>query len=104
VARKYSDCPYAERGGDWGFISRGHWNKELEDAAFSLEPGKRSGVIKSALGCHIVMLHEKKPPTVKPLNDVYAEIENRIFSERASAKRDEWIARLKRKAYISIVK
>jgi peptidyl-prolyl cis-trans isomerase C len=104
LAKKYSDCPYADRGGDWGFISRGHWNKELEDAAFALEPGKHSGVVKSALGYHIVMLHEKKAPSVRPLGDVYAEIENRLFAEKATAKRDEWIGRLKRKSYISIVK
>jgi parvulin-like peptidyl-prolyl isomerase len=104
LAKKYSHCPYASRGGDWGFIGRGHWNKELEDAAFALEPGAHSGIVKSSLGYHIIMLHEKKPSSVKPLTQVYAEIEGKLFNEKASTKRDEWITRLKNKAYISVVK
>lgn len=104
LAKRYSDCPYASRGGDWGFIGRGHWNKELEDAAFSLEPGAHSGIVRTPLGCHIIKLHEKKPESARPLDEVYKEIENSIFNEKATAKRDEWIARLKRKAYISVVK
>lgn len=104
LAKKYSNCPYAGKGGDWGFIGRGHWNKELEDAACALKPGTHSGIVKSALGYHIIMLHEKKPPTVKSLAQVYAAIENKLFNIKAGKKRDEWIAKLKNKAYISVVK
>lgn len=103
LAEKYSRCPYAQRGGDWGFIGRGHWNKELENAAFVLSPGAHSGVVKSTLGYHIIMLHERKPATVKSLSGVYREIEDKLFREKAGVKRDEWIARLKKKAYISMV-
>ena len=104
LARKYSDGPYASRGGDWGFISRGHWNSILEKAAFDLKPGRHSGVIISPLGAHIILLHERKPPTAKPLNEVYQEIEKKLFEKKASARREEWITSLKRKAYISIMK
>lgn len=104
LARKYSNCPYAQKGGDWGFIGRGHWNRELEDAAFALEPGAHSGIVKSTLGYHIIMLHEKKPATVKSLAGVYKAIEDKLFREKAGVKRDEWLARLKKKAYISMVK
>jgi peptidyl-prolyl cis-trans isomerase C len=104
LAKKYSNCPYASKGGDWGFIGRGHWNKELEDAACALKPGTHSGIVKSSLGCHIIMLHEKKPPAVKSLAKVYAAIESKLFNIKAGKKRDEWIAKLKSKAYISVVK
>jgi parvulin-like peptidyl-prolyl isomerase len=104
LARKYSHCPYARKGGDWGYIGRGHWNKELEDAAFVLEPGAHSGVVKSTLGYHLIMLHEKKPAAVKSLAEVYRAIEDTLFREKAGVKRDEWLARLKKKAYISMVK
>jgi parvulin-like peptidyl-prolyl isomerase len=104
LAKKYSQCPYASRGGDWGFISRGHWNKELEDAAFALAPGRHSGIVKTDLGYHLIMVHEKVPATVKPIGDVYSDIDNKIFAEKTGAKRDEWIQRLKKKAYISMVK
>ncbi|MCX6357334.1 MAG: peptidylprolyl isomerase, partial [Candidatus Aureabacteria bacterium] len=104
LAKKYSQCPYAAGGGDWGVVGRGHLNKEIEDAAFSLSPGGHSGVIKTGLGYHIVMLHERKPPVVTPLEKVYAEIENKIFADKVTARRDEWIKKLKKTAYISVVK
>jgi len=104
LAKKHSQCPYASRGGDWGFISRGHWNKELEDAAFALSPGQVSGIVKTDLGYHLIMLHEKVPATVKSLSNVYADIDNKLFAEKVTAKRDEWIKRLKKKSYFSVVK
>ncbi len=104
LAKKYSNCPYASKGGDWGFIGHGHWNKELEDAACALKPGAHSGIVKSSLGYHIILLHEKKPPTVKSLAQVYTAIESKLFNIKAGKKRDEWIAKLKSKAYISVVK
>lgn len=104
LAKKYSNCPYARKGGDWGFIGRGHWNKELEDAAFALQPGAHSGIVKSALGYHLIALHERRSASVKSLADVYRAIEDTLFREKVGVKRDEWIARLKKKAYISMVK
>ncbi len=104
LARKYSRCPYAGKGGDWGFIGRGHWNKDLEDAAFALAPGEHSGIVRSTLGYHILMLHEKRPAAVKPLTEVYKSIEEKLVREKAAVKREEWLARLRRKAYISMVR
>lgn len=103
LAKKHSACPYASRGGDWGFIGRGHWNKELEDAAFALAPGGHSGIVKSTLGRHLIMLHERKPAAVKSLAAVYRQIEERLFREKAGVKRDEWLARLRKRAYVSMV-
>jgi peptidyl-prolyl cis-trans isomerase SurA len=104
LARKYSSGPYAKAGGDWGYISRGHWNCELENAAFCLEPGTHSGIVKTDLGYHIVKLGEKKSPSLIPLDKIYKDIENRLFQEKVDTKRKEWIERLKRHAYICVVK
>lgn len=104
LAKKHSRCPYARKGGDWGFIGRGHWNKELEDAAFALAPGAHSGVVKSTLGYHLIMLHEKQPAAVKPLKGVYKAIEDKLVREKAGVKREEWLSRLRKKAYVSMVK
>ena len=103
LAKKYSHCPYASKGGDWGFIGRGHWTRELEEPAFELKPGKTSGIITTDLGYHILLVHEKKPATVRPLREVYADIERKLFAEKVDARRDEWMEKLKKKAYISVV-
>jgi parvulin-like peptidyl-prolyl isomerase len=49
-------------GGDLGWFARGTLvSKELEDAAFALQPGQISGVVQSAFGYHLIQVLERDP-------------------------------------------
>src|SRR3989475_3764041 len=46
VARDVSDGPTAREGGDLGYFRRGQMLPQLEQAAFALQPGEVSGLIR----------------------------------------------------------
>jgi parvulin-like peptidyl-prolyl isomerase len=49
-------------GGDLGWFARGTLvSKEVEDAAFALQPGQLSAVVQSAFGYHIIQMLERDP-------------------------------------------
>lgn len=47
-------------GGDRGWFTRGTYEKEFEDAAFGMNPGQTSELVKSDSGYHIIYLEGKK--------------------------------------------
>lgn len=58
IAQEYDSIS----GGDLGWFPRGYLTvSEVEDAAFSMEPGQISDVIHTAAGYHIIQLIEKDP-------------------------------------------
>jgi peptidyl-prolyl cis-trans isomerase SurA len=65
LARKYSDDPgSATQGGDLGFVKKGVFYPEFEEAAYKLNIGEISGVIESPVGFHIIELVEKRGESI----------------------------------------
>ncbi|HKM75770.1 MAG TPA: peptidylprolyl isomerase [Candidatus Bathyarchaeia archaeon] len=54
VAKEVSVCPSRKNGGDLGTFTRGKMVKEFEQAAFVLEKGQTSPIVKTQFGYHIV--------------------------------------------------
>ncbi len=61
MAKKYSNCPSAEKGGDIGFFQRkGSIVEEFAEVAFGMDAGEISDPVKTQFGYHIIMVTEKE--------------------------------------------
>jgi peptidyl-prolyl cis-trans isomerase D len=75
LAKANSDDPGSkEQGGELGMIQRGVTVPAFEKAAFDLQPGQISDVIKTQFGYHILKVEEKQTAHLKPLDEVKAQI------------------------------
>jgi peptidyl-prolyl cis-trans isomerase C len=54
LAEQYSIDGTKKRGGDLGFFGHGMMVKEFEKAAFDLQKGQTSGIVKTQFGYHII--------------------------------------------------
>jgi peptidyl-prolyl cis-trans isomerase SurA len=59
------DTVSAKNGGDLGFIEKGFLDKNIEQAAFTLNPGDISGVVRSRYGFHIIKTEERRDKAVR---------------------------------------
>jgi len=70
LAKQYSKDSSASNGGDLNFFPRGQMVPAFEQVAFTLDPGKISGLVESQFGIHIIKVTEKRPGRVVPLAEV----------------------------------
>ncbi len=87
LAKQYSDDDSNKNnGGDLDYFGHGTMVKEFDDAAWALQPGQISDLVKTQFGYHIIKLVDKKPATTRTLDQVRAQLEDQIRLEKAQAE------------------
>lgn len=102
LARMYSEDSTQEAGGDWGWINRRTLNESLSKIAFTLKPGEVSRIVEMAGNYYLLYCEARKPQTVKPLKEVREEIEKRLAQAERQKAQQEWIAKLRKKAFVKV--
>jgi parvulin-like peptidyl-prolyl isomerase len=100
LAKEISIGPSAPSGGDLGFFARGQMVKEFEDAAFSLEPGEISGVVKTQFGYHIIKCEEKKDEHSPTFEEAKEKISNTLRYQRENEAISTLTSKLREEAVI----
>jgi peptidyl-prolyl cis-trans isomerase D len=87
LAKQYSEDDQSKpTGGDLDYFGRGAMTPEFEEAAWALDVGKTSEIVKSPFGLHIIKLTDKKAAATKTLAEVRSQIEEQIRWEKAQAE------------------
>ena len=95
LAKELSDDKAsAQKGGDLGWFGIGRMVKEFEKAAFALNAGETSEIIKTQFGYHIINVKEKKG--VEPFEKKKADIQRMMqYDSRSTAAKESFIGKLK---------
>jgi len=77
------------RGGDLGYFRKGDMIAEFEDAAFKLDVGEVSSLVKTEVGYHIIRLEDKKDSLSSLEEDILYILKEQKYQENLHNLRDE---------------
>lgn len=100
LAKLKSQGPSASKGGDLGFFAPGKMVKPFETAAFNLEKGQVSDIVKTRFGYHIIKCEDIKPGEQYQENEITEKIDTLLWQQKAQNAVDNAINKLRQQASI----
>jgi parvulin-like peptidyl-prolyl isomerase len=103
LAKENSDDPgSAAKGGDLDWFKHGAMVKQFDEAAFKLQPGQVSEVVKSPFGYHIIKVTGRKSDLPKDFDKNKETYRTQVLSEKKYQAWGEYRESLKTQAQIEI--
>ena len=103
IAKKNSDCPSKQSGGDLGVFTRGEMVKQFEDAAFSQEVNAIGPVVETEFGYHIIQVLERHGPKTLTLDEkMKGNISAYVEQQKQQEAFDAMLKKLRSKANIVV--
>ena len=102
VARKYSNGPTAQQGGDLGYFRRGMLAKELEDKTFTLKRGELSDVIRTKQGFVILKVTDHQAAGVQPMNSILPQLQDMIYMQRVQPALRTYLTKLREDSFVDV--
>lgn len=101
LAKENSEGPYADKGGDWGYIPPGKTIKEIDEAVFSLKTGEISDVIETNIGYHIFLVEDVQEPKTFEFQEVNNFLREKLYMKKFQEGLVKYLEEERKKAYIS---
>jgi peptidyl-prolyl cis-trans isomerase SurA len=102
VAKKNSNGPTAEQGGDLGYFKRGMLAKELEDTTFAMQAGDVSDVIRTKQGFVILKVTEHPPAGIPAMKSIEPQIQEALYVQKLNPALRKYLTQLREEAYIDM--
>jgi peptidyl-prolyl cis-trans isomerase SurA len=102
LAKRYSEGPTAQNGGDLGDYERGQLAGPIEDAVFKLEKGQITEVIQTKSGFNIFKVEDHFQAGLQPLDKVSPEITNRLYQQKMQPALRAYLAQLREESYVQV--
>jgi peptidyl-prolyl cis-trans isomerase SurA len=102
LAKRYSEGPAKDEGGELGEYQRGQLAKELEDAVFKLDKNGVTDAIQTQTGFIILKVNAHYDAGLQPLDKVENEITNRLYAQKMEPALREYLQQLREESYIRV--
>ncbi|MGH9685882.1 MAG: peptidylprolyl isomerase [Candidatus Acidiferrales bacterium] len=102
LAKRYSEGPAKDQGGELGEYQRGQLAKPLEDAVFKLDKGGITDVIQTQTGFIILKVNDHYDAGLQPLDKVENDITNRLYAQKMEPALREYLQQLREESYIRL--
>ena len=105
LAAEHSEDPYRRRGGDVGFVPRSGkpgFDQAIIDKAFEMNVDQISEVFETAEGFNIIMVANKRERVERTYQQMKGSVLRKVKNEKLSEMYDQYTARLRSSAQLSI--
>ncbi len=100
LARALSEGPAAPKAGELGFFTQGQTAPAFSAAAFALEPGGISPVVRTPFGLHVIKVEENRPARRLPFDEVFDHVRNLLVQKKTGQNVGKLVESLADKATV----
>lgn len=101
LAVEKSEGPYADKGGDMGYIMPGQVIEEIEKVVFSLEKDRYSDIVETQVWFHIFKVEDVQESYMLQFKEVSDFLSEQMFMKKFQEEITKWFEEKKKDAYIS---
>jgi len=102
LAMDYSQCSSSENGGDLGYFEQEKMIKGFAEAAFALNPGEVSDIVRTGRGYHLILVEDRKPKMKLDFEDVREKLRQNLKIEKAARDINVYLKTLRDSAEVEI--